>query len=280
MFRVFIPKSIVALITGDIILTFACFVAADFITRGESATIYLLYEDGLLHESIAVLIIILAFYFQNVYTEFRIRSRIDLGQQVVMAIGCALLGQALVAYLNRDLVLPGWVIFIGSGLLILVLPPWRIAYIRVIYKTLGLRRVLFLGTDITGTEVERISSRPERGFVGIGFVDNKHSKGEVIAGGLAIVGAVEDLPRIVAETRPDTIVVNLAERRNSLPVDLLLDLRFSGVVIEEASTLYETAFGRITRADSALLTSFFNRAWSCTLENSAADDIFLYYCFA
>jgi exopolysaccharide biosynthesis polyprenyl glycosylphosphotransferase len=60
------------------------------------------------------------------------------------------------------------------------------------------------------------------------------------------LGPPEDLARIVAETKPNRIAVSLQERRQALPVNTLLDLRFSGIRIEEASTLYESAFGRVT----------------------------------
>jgi exopolysaccharide biosynthesis polyprenyl glycosylphosphotransferase len=40
-------------------------------------------------------------------------------------------------------------------------------------------------------------------------------------------------------------VIAMTEKRASLPMDELLGLRFSGVRMEEATTLYEEAFGRI-----------------------------------
>ena len=64
--------------------------------------------------------------------------------------------------------------------------------------------------------------------------------------GLQVLGPLAHLPEIIAKTRPNRIIVNLAERRQVLPVDLLLDLRFSGIRIEEAAGLYEATFGRIT----------------------------------
>ena len=39
--------------------------------------------------------------------------------------------------------------------------------------------------------------------------------------------------------------MGLTERRNRLPIQDLLELRFSGIRIEEATHLYEAAFGRV-----------------------------------
>src|SRR5581483_4448850 len=45
---------------------------------------------------------------------------------------------------------------------------------------------------------------------------------------------------------PDKIVVGMTERRGSMPVADLLELRFSGIFIEEASTTYESVCMRIS----------------------------------
>ena len=45
------------------------------------------------------------------------------------------------------------------------------------------------------------------------------------------------------------MVVALRERRDTLPVDQLLDLKFRGVEVKEAASLYETVFGRVSATD-------------------------------
>ncbi|MBD3855775.1 MAG: sugar transferase [Acidobacteria bacterium] len=59
------------------------------------------------------------------------------------------------------------------------------------------------------------------------------------------MGPVSDLRQIVERESPDRIVVALDERRKKLPYGELMDLRFSGIQIEEASTTYETSFDRV-----------------------------------
>ena len=69
LFRVFIPKSILALVLLDALLAYGCFLAASFWFYGESTELYLFYENGLINISIAVVTVVLAVYFQNMYTE-------------------------------------------------------------------------------------------------------------------------------------------------------------------------------------------------------------------
>ena len=60
------------------------------------------------------------------------------------------------------------------------------------------------------------------------------------------MGKVEEIRRVVAETKPDRVVVGMADRRGQLPMMELLDLRFQGLAIETAATAYETVFGRLS----------------------------------
>src|SRR5262249_11960275 len=60
-----------------------------------------------------------------------------------------------------------------------------------------------------------------------------------------VLGPVADLSKIATEMRPSRIVVGMSERRGSLPVRELLELRFSGFAIEEAGSAYEAVCGRI-----------------------------------
>ena len=245
LFRVFIPKSVVALVLLDALLAYGCFLAASYWFYAETTELYLFYEDGLTNISIAVVSVVLAVYFQNMYTEFRIPSRSLLVQQVFLIVGVVFLSQALLAYISLDVMLSRWVMIVACMLLMVLFVPWRLLYTQVLYKGLGIDRVLFLGTDVTGIAIaESIAEKPQLGYSAIGFVADDHPVDSMIAD-VPVVGPVSDLAGIVKAKRPDRIVVNLAERRNALPVDVLLDLRFSGVRIEEAALMYEIAFGRI-----------------------------------
>jgi exopolysaccharide biosynthesis polyprenyl glycosylphosphotransferase len=189
---------------------------------------------------------VLALYFQNLYTDFRIRSRIDLIQEVVLVIGVNFIVQAVLSYINRELVMARYAMLIASAVLLVAFPLWRLAYANVIYKGLGIDTILFLGSDTLGIELaEWVREKPELGLTGLGFVDDSRSKGMTVAG-LPVLGASCELRQIVEHVKPDRIVVSLAERRNALPVDVLLELRFSGIRIEEAAAMYEMAFGRVT----------------------------------
>ena len=59
------------------------------------------------------------------------------------------------------------------------------------------------------------------------------------------LGDVRDLDRIVKEARPDRVIVALGSRRGRMPLRALLDLRVSGIAVEDGAEVYERLTGKI-----------------------------------
>ena len=246
LFRVFIPTSVVALLVSEVILTYTCYVVATFLMLEAAPEVFLLDDNGWLRIALVVACLMLGIYFHDLYTQFRIRSRVLLLQQVIVVVGVTFLTQALLVYLRLpDLILPTWVMIVGSGLTLILLPIWRIFFSTVVMKAMGSERVLFLGTSSVSQEiVQYLMEHPETGLTALGYVDNVDTGAEIA--GAKVLGRISDLETTVDQFRPDRIVVGMAERRERLPVNQLLELRLSGIHIEDALTTYESTFGRIS----------------------------------
>jgi exopolysaccharide biosynthesis polyprenyl glycosylphosphotransferase len=241
LFRVFIPTSVVALLISEIILVLACYTLA-ILVLGIDLQFYLFEENNYWKFLVITGLIILVLYFQDLYANLRIPSRILLVQQICLAVGCALLFMAFVGYLRPDLLLGRWLMIIGSLGVIIVLPLWRIAYWR--YVTAGLRseRVLLLGNaSILGDVIAHIGDRPELGYSLLGYVCEETP----CEFSIPCLGKTSEIRRICEESKPTRIVVGMAERRNRLPVLDLLELRFAGIMIEDASDTYEMVMHRV-----------------------------------
>ena len=246
LFRVFVPTSVVALLLSEIILTYTCYVIAAFVVLDVDPQVFLLYDNGWVRIAIVVAFIMLGVYFHDLYTQFRIKSRILLFQQIGVVLGLAFLMQSLLGYLRlRELILPTWLMIGGSTLVIIILPTWRIFYSTVVLRAMGSERVLLLGASSLVQEIARhFLEHPETGFTVLGYVENLEIGAELPGG--AVLGHISELRRIVNELKPERIVVGMAERRARLPVNELLEMRLSGIHIEDALTTYEATFGRIS----------------------------------
>src|SRR5579885_3449983 len=116
LFRVFVPTSVVTLLISEVILIFSCYVLACFFTLDMDPGVFLLYDGGLARIALVVGCVMLGIYFHDLFTEFRIKSRIILLQQMCLVVGIAFLTQALLSYLKLPgWIMPRWVMIIGSG---------------------------------------------------------------------------------------------------------------------------------------------------------------------
>jgi exopolysaccharide biosynthesis polyprenyl glycosylphosphotransferase len=156
---------------------------------------------------------------------------------------------------------------VATALAPLVLFGWQLAFpaeeMRVLsHATLGVmglllltwatrgmrtknRRILILGSGALASQlIEEIESQDPPRYVVAGVVDDKQPE----AGSAAHAqwrGTCEKLHDIVAEIRPERIVVALADRRDRLPLDSLLESRVSGIVVEDALDFYEQLTGKV-----------------------------------
>lgn len=107
-------------------------------------------------------------------------------------------------------------------------------------------RVLVLGTAEAGiTLVRELLVRPELNVKIVGFLDEK---GENIGKSLvnpSIIGSVHHVSDIVRENAVSQVILSLNERRGCTPVEQLLQLKFSGVQVADAHSVYEKVTGKI-----------------------------------
>jgi sugar transferase (PEP-CTERM system associated) len=250
LFRVFIPVSVLALLLSEFILIFLCYMGAsvllsELINPDFSPIVFFQNENGFLRVAVVVACIIAGLYFQNLYSNFRVKSLTLLVQQLCMAIGISFLIQALFTYLKRpEWAIPKWGMIFGSLLTLILIPSWRVFYASIVVKALGAQKVIFLGTSQIVREIaQHMADHPEVGMRNLGYIDNLENE-EPLPGG-KLLGRIHDLSAISKQFRPDLVVVGMTERRQELPVNDMLELRFSGVHFEEAPVTFEATFGRI-----------------------------------
>src|SRR5258707_332850 len=107
-------------------------------------------------------------------------------------------------------------------------------------------RVLVVGTAAAGvTLVRELIVRRELNLKVGGFLDEK---GENIGKSLvnpSIIGSVNEVSDIVKEKGVSRVILSLNERRGCTPIEQLLQLKFSGVQVEDAHSVYEKVMGKI-----------------------------------
>ena len=105
------------------------------------------------------------------------------------------------------------------------------------------RQVLILGRgDFAMTCWQILSQEPRMAGRVVGFVD--HFDCDQV--GDAVLGNLAELPELVQRYKVGMIVVCLEDRRSTLPVDVLLKLKVTGIEIIDGHRLFEKVTGRLS----------------------------------
>lgn len=245
IFKVFIPVGTLTLLISEIILVTSAFVFSTYIWLDVDPTVYLIYEGGWVRLALVLLTILIGLHFNDLYSQFYVKSRIVLLQQLCLVMGVAFLMQGLIAYLNGNLRVPIGVMLVGGGVSVAASFLWRVFFSAYAFQMVGRDRLLLVGGSPLLEDIgNHIREHPESGLEVAGYVDDRHEPGADL-GGAKVLGPMSGLPEIVRVAQPNRIVVGMFERRNRMPVGELLEMRFAGHIIEEVSTTYERVCGRV-----------------------------------
>jgi sugar transferase (PEP-CTERM system associated) len=244
LFRVFIPVSVVILLISELLLLVASYLAAAWLGYEGDPAEYLSNGTGPVSIALVVITIMMGLYLHDLYTQVYIKSHILLLQQLCFVLGAAFLVQGAVSYVDRTLRMPLHVMVPGSAMAIAVVYGWRVLFSGFALERLGGDRLLLVGSSaVLSAVAAHLDAHPEKGVKVIGALSDR--PGEHALAGAKLLGRIEALREVVGATNPTRIVVGMEERRSRMPVGELLDLRYSGHVIEEAPTTYERVCGRV-----------------------------------
>lgn len=245
IFRDFVPATALVMLISEILLLALAFIIAVYLSLDVDPWVNLMYDGGLLHLIPVLLTILLGMYFNDLYSEVYVKSRIVLLQQLCLVMGAAFLIQGLLSYILPDIRVSAHVMAVGSGLAVVAIYFWRVLFSTFAMKVMGRDSLLMVGGSPLLEDIARhLEAHPELGLEVAGYVDDAHQPGEALRGG-KVLGMLPDLKEIVQATHPSRIIVGMSERRQRMPVADLLDLRFSGHMIEEAATAFERVCGRV-----------------------------------
>jgi exopolysaccharide biosynthesis polyprenyl glycosylphosphotransferase len=188
---------------------------------------------------------IVAFYYNDLYDLRMVRTFGNFAVRLLQAFGVAFM--LLAGFYT---LLPGTRIaggpFLASLLIILglLLPLRATSYAAMRSRSL-MERVLILGTGPLAARVAaEIQAQPQFRCVVVGVVGDLTPSAEPLDR-YPHFGPIERLDKIVAEVKPDRIVVALLERRARLPLRHLLRARLEGIIVTDGVDLYEDLTGKL-----------------------------------
>lgn len=244
----------IALIMGDAGLTFLASLSVRFavVVVSTGALFHPRWAFWSLQGVAMVLIVILAFYYSDLYAIDQTLSIRELLLRLMggLGMGCVMIG--VVSYpvpeFGKTLYLAE-IVVIGLSLFV-----WRVCAMRLIQRARIHAKVLIIGLQSIGRVVAKeLYQRKQLGMEVVGFVDNAGGQVAMSYGNPTTVMLPVFAPSAVLETIErrgiDRILLAGAEVcRDSLAKDLVL-LRAKGVPIEDCHSFYERLVSKIPITD-------------------------------
>jgi len=229
------------------LITFSLILASLLRFHSFAATWYYLHSSHTVFRfGLVALVCQVAFYYYDLYDFGIVRRRSALVVRTLQALGlvCVVIGS--IYYLDPDLSLGRGITLLAAITTFVLVLTWRFLIDATLPFLRQTERVLVLGTGAAGINLVReMIQHPELNYKVLGFLDEK---GENIGKSLVnpgIIGAAADVRRMVEQESADRVVISLAERRGTMPVQQLLELKFAGIHVEDAHSVFEGIVGRI-----------------------------------
>jgi sugar transferase (PEP-CTERM system associated) len=178
-----------------------------------------------------------AFYYAGLYDVAVTRTTRGTYARVLRALPLGSVLLFLFWYLLPPLQL-GRGVFLGAvALIALVIPFWRTAYDAVSSNDEFMRRVLIVGNGALAREVaQMIQERTDLGLELVGMLARDRRQVHPTTG---VIGTYGDLFDVVSDQGVKLVLVAYPDRRGTLPVEQLLEVKFRGVEVEEGIQFYE-----------------------------------------
>ena len=185
---------------------------------------------------------ITTFYYNDLYDLRIARNLGEFASRLIKSLGIAFFLLALLyAAFPRTKIHDGS--FVTSLLMIggFILP-LRAVFYGLMRSEPFCERVLILGASPIGRRLaQEMRSQAHLGYAFVGMADDPSE----IPTPYPLLGPLAHLDKIIEETRPDRIVIAMAERRGRLPVRQLLDAQTHGILIEDGVEMYERLTGKL-----------------------------------
>jgi len=246
-----IPTRILTLVLTETAILFGCYFFTAWVDPdiAEIGT-FVQFDAGLQRAAIVVGTILLGLYFRDLYAQVRIRSRLEMIQELITVFAVAFIAQGLIHYVANDYTLPRKMMLIGSPLALAALIAWRLLFDAAARDEKVAQRLLFLGISPAALELAaHLQGHPELGILPLGYLSDQ-KPGPDAESTLPWLGGFALLDAVIENQEPGSLVI--ARREEILPVwsHNFLELDFGGIRIEEVSALYERTFGRIHASDA------------------------------
>ena len=239
LFNVYYPIRTLVLLIGEALIVWTSFLLGAVYEFGPDSYLELNVAHGYYKIFGLTLLVLLCSHGFDLYDTARLNTKGELYFRLLMLSGVMAFILAGVAWVKPDFLLGGGASTFGLIILTVALIGWRLAFTWMIRLPILVERVYVLGTGERALRlVQGLRQNPEIG-VEIASWTGK------MEGAITRESVAAHLMEVVHKQKVHRVIVAMPDRRGTIPIQELLDLRMHGVKIEEATSWLEKISGKI-----------------------------------
>jgi sugar transferase (PEP-CTERM system associated) len=239
LFKVYYPLRTLVLLAGEALIIWVSFVVGTMLRNQDDSWLLLNVEGGYIKILMVTGIVLLLSHWFDLYDSSSLGAKWEQTFRMLLMLGLVALSLSAVAFIFPRFMPGNGSALAGLIILTFTLFCWRAAYSWLVKMPFLRERVYVLGT---GERAQRLLNglrqRAELGIEVVGWTGN-------IEGELTRETVAAHLLGLAQQNGVHRVIVAMPDRRKTLPVEELLDLRLAGVKVEEATSWLEKITGRI-----------------------------------
>ena len=239
LFNVYIPVRTLVLLIGEALIIWTSFLLGAVYALREDSYLVLNYEGGYLKILGVTVLVLLCSHWLDLYDTARLNTKGELYFRLLMVPGVLAFILAGIAYVRPNYLLGSGSSAVGLIILTVALFGWRLGFTWLVQLPILVERVYVLGTGERAQRVvQGLRQNPELG-VEIASWTGK------MEGAVTREAVAAHLMEVVQKQKVHRVIVATPDRRGTIPMRELLELRMQGVKIEEATSWLEKISGKI-----------------------------------
>lgn len=239
LFNVYYPIRTLILLVGEALIVCASFLLGAWLSFREDSYLVLYYEYGFVKIFVVTAVVLLCSHWFDLYDTARLTTKGELYFRLFMVPGLLAFVLAFVSYVRPNYLLGNGSAAVGLLILTVALFGWRMGYTWLVQLPILVERVYVLGTGERAQRlVQGLRKNPEIG------VEVASWTGKV-EGAVTLESVASHLVDVVQKQKVHRVIVAMPDRRGTIPMRELLDLRMQGVKVEEATSWLEKISGKI-----------------------------------
>jgi sugar transferase (PEP-CTERM system associated) len=239
LFKVYYPLRTLILLLGEALIVWISFVLGTMLQNREDSWLLLNVDYGYVKILAVTGVVLLLSHWFDLYDSSHLGEKWDQTFRLLLVLGFVALTLSAVGFVYPSILPGNGSALAGLIILTFTLLGWRAAYSWMVKQPFLRERVYILGT---GERAQRlVAGLRQRSGLGIEVVGwTGDVEGELTRESVAL-----HLLGLARGRGVHRVIVAMPDRRGTLPVEELLDLRLGGVKVEEATSWLERISGRI-----------------------------------